>query len=220
VHTRRLFEALLRATKRAGATIESGAKAVSLAVRAGRVEAVMTRAGRFPCAAAVIAAGAWSGSLGDGKNVPALPVRPVKGEIVELITPPAKRLRHPLIASRCYLVPREDGSLLVGATEVEAGFDTTVTAGAVGDLLSAAREAVPDLGEFSFRSAWAGLRPTTPDRLPLLGPLGPKGLLVATGHYRKGILLAPLTAAVITDLVTKGKTSIPVDRFGPGRFAA
>lgn len=110
-------------------------------------------------------------------------------------------------------------SSLVDATEVEAGFDTTVTAGAVADLVSAAAEAIPEVSTFSFHTAWAGLRPTAPDRLPVLGPCGPEGFIVATGHYRKGILLAPVTGELIAELIMTGTTQLPHTPFSPGRFS-
>jgi glycine oxidase len=220
VHTRHLFRALLQATQRTGVKIETHTRVVSLVVEKNRVLGVQTNRQVFACGWVVLAAGAWSGPLTQHKSFPPLPVRPVKGEIVEVFTPPGKRLTHPLIASRCYLVPRDDGSLLIGATEVEAGFDTTVTAGAVADLVAAAAEAIPEIASFSFHAAWAGLRPTAPDRLPLLGPSGPDGFVVATGHYRKGILLAPISGELITDLITTQKTRIPLDSFSPARFAA
>lgn len=220
VHTRHLFSALLKATQQAGVPIETYTGATSLVIRRNKIEGVQTASKLFPCGGVVLAAGAWSGTLENRKYLPALPVRPVKGEIVQLFAPPGKGPTHSLIASRCYVVPRDDGSLLVGATEVEAGFDTTVTAGAVSDLLLAAAEAIPGVSSFPFHTAWAGLRPTAPDRLPLLGPYGPEGLIVATGHYRKGILLAPLTGELIAELITSGKTSIPLDPFSPSRFAA
>ncbi len=104
-------------------------------------------------------------TLENRKHLPALPVRPVKGEMVQLSAPLGKGLRHPLVASHCYIVSRDDGSLLVGATEVEAGFDTTVTAGAITNLLSAAAEARPGVSSFPFHTAWAGPRPTPPGSL-------------------------------------------------------
>jgi len=220
VHTRLLFSALLKATQQVGVKVETHTSVTSLAIKRNKVEGVQTASKLFPSDWVVLAAGAWSGTLGNPKYLPALPVRPVKGEIVQLFAPPGKGPAHSLIASRCYIVPRDDGSLLVGATETEAGFDTTVTAGAVTDLLSAAAEAIPAISSFHFHSAWAGLRPTTPDRLPLLGPYGPEGLIVATGHYRKGILLAPLTGELIAELITSGKSSISLDPFSPSRFAA
>jgi glycine oxidase len=219
VHTRRLFSALLKATQQAGVKIETHTGVTSLAIKRNKIEGAQTASKLFSCGCVVLAAGAWSGTLENRKYLPALPVRPVKGEIVQLSAPPGQSLTHSLIASRCYIVPRDDGSLLVGATEVEAGFDTTVTAGAITDLLSAAAEAMPGVSSFPFHTAWAGLRPTTPDRLPLLGPYGPEGLIVATGHYRKGILLAPLTGELIAELITSGEAAIPLDPFSPSRFA-
>lgn len=220
VHTRQFFQALLQAAQRAGVRIEPRTPAVSLLVRRNTVTGVKTPHQTFPCSSAVIAAGAWSGLLTQHASFPSLPIRPVKGEIVEISAPPGQALTHPLIASRCYIVPRDDGSLLVGATEVEAGFDMAVTAGAVADLVSAAAEAIPEVSAFRFHTAWAGLRPTAPDRLPVLGHCGPEGLIVATGHYRKGILLAPVTGELMADLITAGTTQLPLDPFSPNRFAS
>jgi glycine oxidase len=220
VHTRQLFSALLQATRRAGVAIKTHTPAVSLVIEKNKVAGVRTAHQVFPCRYAVLAAGAWSGTLAKTTPILSLPIRPVKGEIVQLFAPSGKGLTHPLIASRCYIVPRDDGSLLIGATEVEAGFDTIVTAGAVADLVSAAAEAIPEVSSFPFHTAWAGLRPTAPDRLPLLGFCGPEGFVVATGHYRKGILLAPVTGELIAELITARTTQIPLEPFSPTRFAA
>ncbi|MBN6057845.1 FAD-dependent oxidoreductase [Nonomuraea sp. RK-328] len=142
----------------------------------------------------VLAAGVWSAELAD------VPVRPVKGQIMRL------RSAEPLL-SRCvrgmvhgtpvYLVPRGDGELVVGATQEELGFDTRVTAGGLYELLRDARELVPGVTELEVAEVVAGLRPGTPDNLPLIGPSGTPGLTLATGHHRGGVLLAPLTAAVL-----------------------
>nr|WP_261808874.1 FAD-dependent oxidoreductase [Nonomuraea sp. C10] len=142
----------------------------------------------------VLAAGAWSGELAD------VPVRPVKGQIMRL------RSAQPLIG-RCvrgtvhgnpvYLVPRGDGELVVGATQEELGFDTRVTAGGVYELLRDARELVPGVTELEVADVVAGLRPGTPDNLPVIGPSGIPGLVLATGHHRGGVLLTPLTAAIL-----------------------
>lgn len=218
VHTRQFFLALLQATQRAGVTIAPHTPAVSLLTKQNKVTGVKTAHHLFLCRYVVLATGAWSGILTQHASFPSLPIRPVKGEIVEIFAPPEKALTRPLIASRCYIVPRDGGSLLVGATEVEAGFDTTVTAGAVADLVLAAAEAIPAVSSFPFHTAWAGLRPTAPDRLPVLGPCGPQGLIVATGHYRKGILLAPVTGELIAELITTGTTSFPLAPFSPNRF--
>jgi glycine oxidase len=220
VHTRCLFQALYQATRRAGVTIAAHSRALSLVSERNKVTGVKTDQQMFPCGSVVLAAGAWSGTLTQHVSFPPLPIRPVKGEIVEIFAPAGKALMHPFIASRCYIVPRDDGSLLIGATEVEAGFDTAVTAGAVADLVSAAAEVIPEVSSFPFHTAWAGLRPTAPDRLPVLGPYGLEGFIVATGHYRKGILLAPVTGELIAELITTGATQIPLSPFSPTRFAS
>jgi glycine oxidase len=148
----------------------------------------------------VLAAGAWSGAADWLPEDIRPPVRPVKGQVVELRSrdaePPA---RHILASERVYLVPRADGRLVVGATVEEMGFDTTVTAGGVHELLREAYRLLPDVAEMELVGATAGLRPGTPDNLPLVGPGEIDGLILATGHYRNGILLAPLAAQVIAE---------------------
>ncbi|MFE3448002.1 glycine oxidase ThiO [Nonomuraea sp. NPDC059194] len=141
----------------------------------------------------VLAAGAWSGGLAD------LPVRPVKGQIMRLRSPSpllGRCVRGMVHGSPIYLVPRGDGELVVGATQEELGFDTHVTAGGLYELLRDARELVPGITELQVADVVAGLRPGTPDNLPLIGPYGP-GLTVATGHFRGGVLMAPLTTALL-----------------------
>jgi glycine oxidase len=119
-----------------------------------------------------------------------------------------------------YVVPRGDGRVVVGATVEEQGFDTTVTAGAVHDLLRAALELLPDAAELELTETVVGLRPGSPDNAPMLGPAGPEGLVVATGHYRNGILLTPVTADAVAELLATGRVPELIARFGPGRFAA
>jgi glycine oxidase len=153
----------------------------------------------------VVASGCWSGP----------PVRPVKGQILRLRGEPlAQRLvRTP----RCYIVSRPGGETVVGATVEERGFDTTVTADGVFRLLEAAREVLPDVAELEFVEAAARLRPGTPDNAPLIGERD--GVVWATGHYRNGILLAPITAAAVAAIVTGGEPPAAVEPFGPARFA-
>jgi glycine oxidase len=158
--------------------------------------------------AIVLASGAWSGAT------PWLPeqarpsVRPVKGQVVELRArgnePPA---RHILASERVYLVPRPDGRLVVGATVEEMGFDTTVTAGGVHELLREAYRLLPDVAEMEFVGVTAGLRPGTPSNLPIVGPGAIDGLVLATGHFRNGILLAPLAAEAVADLLAGNRRS-------------
>jgi glycine oxidase len=160
----------------------------------------------------VVAAGCASAAL------TGLPVRPVKGQLVRLRGPVALRavIRGYLDGRSVYLVPRADGEVVVGATSEER-LDGAVTAGAVLDLLRSAVELVPDLAEYELTETQAGFRPGTPDNAPIIGELRP-GLLVATGHYRNGVLLAPVTAAAVADLVTGGPDADVVKPFGPDRF--
>jgi glycine oxidase len=153
----------------------------------------------------VVATGCWSGT----------PVRPVKGQIVRLRGEPlANRLvRTP----RCYVVSRPDGEVVVGATVEERGFDTTVTVDGVFRLLEAAREVLPDVAELEFVEAAARLRPGTPDNAPLIGEHD--GLVWATGHYRNGVLLAPITASAVAAIVTGDAPPEAVEPFSPARFA-
>jgi glycine oxidase len=147
-------------------------------------------------------------------------VRPVKGQVLELRAPDAEPLCERIIASeRVYLVPRPDGRLVVGATSEERGFDTTVLAGGVHELLREAYRVLPDVAELELLDAIAGLRPGTPDNLPLIGPGAIPGLHLATGHYRNGVLLAPLTAdAVVSQLAGEAKAEVAAA--DPARFAA
>lgn len=142
----------------------------------------------------VLAAGAWSGELAE------VPVRPVKGQIMRLRSPQpllGRCVRGTVHGNPVYLVPRGDGELVVGATQEELGFDTRVTAGGVYELLRDARELVPGVTELEVADVVAGLRPGTPDNLPVIGPDGTPGLVLATGHYRGGVLLTPLTVAIL-----------------------
>ena len=158
----------------------------------------------------VVATGCWSGAF-DG----APPVRPVKGQILRLRGGPlSERLvRTP----RCYVVSRPDGEVVVGATVEERGFDTRVTADGVHRLLEAAWEVLPDVGELELVETRARLRPASPDNAPIVGRFGVDGLVWATGHHRNGILLAPVTADAVCDVICSGRTSA-MAAFSPERF--
>jgi glycine oxidase len=151
----------------------------------------------------VLASGAWSGAAEWLPEHARPAVRPVKGQVLELRRrdeePPA---RHILASERVYLVPRPDGRLIVGATVEEMGFDTAVTAGGIHELLREAYRLLPDVAEMELLDAIAGLRPGTPNNLPIVGPGVIDGLVLATGHYRNGILLAPLAAQTVADLLS------------------
>ena len=164
----------------------------------------------------VLAAGAWSTRLEGLPAVLAALIRPVKGQLARLHGDPF--LSRNVRGLDVYLVPRADGEVVVGATVEERGFDPTVTTGAVHDLLRAAVELVPDVRELALVSTEAGFRPGTPDNAPLLGN-AEDGLVFATGHYRNGILLAPVTADAIADLLVTGALSAVAAPFAPSRFA-
>jgi glycine oxidase len=159
----------------------------------------------------ILATGAWSGRAEWLPEHARPPVRPVKGQILELRAHDGAAPCTRIVASeRVYLVPRPDGRLIVGATVEEQGFDTAVTAGGVHELLREAYRLLPEVAEMELVEASAGLRPGTPDNLPRVGPSGVEGLIWATGHYRNGILLAPLAANAVADLVAGKQPSGPL----------
>jgi glycine oxidase len=164
----------------------------------------------------VVAAGTWSQDLrGTGKSVP---VRPIRGQLLHLRLPraPASRV---IWGEHCYLVPWEDGSVLVGATSEDVGFDERATTAGVGMLLDRGTELLPELTVAFFDDVRVGLRPATPDELPIIGPSSTmRGVFYATGHYRNGVLLAPLTALAIADLVLEGRERPELVLVHPARF--
>lgn len=186
----------------------------------GRVTGVITSTGvRLDATRVVLATGAWSGQFGLPFD---LPVRPVKGQILRLQAPPGARLRHTVRAFtdgfEVYLVPREGGEVVVGASVEERGFDDTVTAGAVHDLLRDARRVVPGSSEYTLVECGVGWRPGTPDNAPILGRSPVEGLLLATGHHRNGVLLTPITAELIADLVVEDRLDALLEPHGLDRF--
>jgi glycine oxidase len=173
----------------------------------------------------VLAAGCWSGSI-EGLPPGVVPaVRPVKGQTVRLRIPAAyapflhRNVRGLVKGGHVYLVPREDGELVIGATVEEMGYDTQVTAGSVYELLRDARELVPAITELPLTETHAGLRPGTPDNAPLLGPTALPGLVLATGHYRNGVLLTPVTADAVAAYLADGALPDVAAPFTPDRFA-
>jgi glycine oxidase len=220
VDNRALVQALLIACRRAGVGLLTG-RVAELAVDRDRVTGVVLADGtRLPAGSVVLAAGCWSGGLG-GLAAEALPpVRPVKGQLLYLRGSASEPLcTRNVRGLEVYVVPRGDGRVVVGATVEEQGFDTRVTAGAVRDLLQAALELLPDAAELELLETVVGLRPGSPDNAPMLGPAGPEGLVVATGHYRNGILLTPVTADAIAELLATGRVPDLIAPFTPGRFS-
>ena len=213
--------ALRVACEQAGVELVEGAEACELHVAGGAACGVTTTSGeRHDAGAIVLAAGAWSGAswLPDSVRPP---IRPVKGQIVTLRGPAGRPVAgRILVSERVYLVPRADGRLVVGATVEEMGFDTRVTAGGVHEILREAYRLLPEVAELELEHAVAGLRPGTPDNAPLVGETAIDGLTLATGHFRNGILLAPLTADGVA--ATLGGKPMPDELAvaDPARFAA
>ncbi|MFJ8211700.1 glycine oxidase ThiO [Streptomyces sp. NPDC096033] len=225
VDPRRLAAALLTACERAGVRIHR-ASARRLLVTADRARGTLLDDGTELLAdQVVLAAGSLSGRLEGVPEQVLPPVRPVKGQVLRLAVPPAyapflsRTVRAVVRGSHVYLVPRENGELVVGATSEELGWDTTVTAGGVYELLRDAHELVPGITELPLVETRAGLRPCSPDNAPLLGPTDLPGLHLSTGHYRNGVLLTPLTGDVMAELLTTGAVPEIARPFTPRRFS-
>lgn len=215
VRNHRMTAALAHAAQRLGAEIRPQTPVTGFLRVPGRVNGVKTPRGDVYAATTVLAAGAWSPECVRGLGLD-LPVRPVKGQMLLTAAPP-DLLRHVLLDGETYLVPRADGKVLVGSTLEDAGFDKTVTLEGVSGLVRRAAAFFPGLRAMPMLGSWAGLRPSTPDRLPYLGRAAVEGLLLATGHFRNGILLAPITAELVTELVTGRPPSVPLEPFSPAR---
>jgi glycine oxidase len=216
VDNRRLGRALCAACEARHVRIEEAAS-TRLECDARRVLGVRNERGFVAARAVVNACGAWAAALPGVPPSCVPPVEPVKGQMIALAIPTGLVRRATWVPS-AYLVPRDDGRLLIGATVQSAGFDERVTAEGVHELLHAALAAAPSLAGFTITESWAGLRPGTPDGLPFLGPTPLAGFFLATGHYRNGILLAPATARSIADTIEAGDASA-LEAFGIGRFS-
>lgn len=216
IDPRLLLRALHIAAQRAGVHFQSGAYVKNVVIEGRRATGVALDGGTILSAhEIVVAAGSWS-TLIDGLGLARGEVVPARGQIVELSSP-LPLLGHVVYGPRCYVVPRDDGRTLVGSTLEFVGYRREVTASAVRDLLDAAIELVPELGSAALNATWSSFRPYTPDELPLLGPSGIPGLTLATGHFRNGILLAPITAEVIGALLLGKKPVVSLEAFEPRR---
>lgn len=217
VNPRRVIEALIVALEKDGGTLIRE-RVADLAWKGDRVHGVRVEpdGGVVRGISVVVAAGSWSGSLAS-----ALPVRPIKGQILRLRGPEGfltRCVRGLVHGSAAYLVPRGDGEITLGATMEDLGFDRKVTAGAVYELLRDARELVPGITELELTETTVGFRPGTPDNLPLVGPTGVPGLYAATGHHRAGVLLAPITAAAVAALLIGDEVAPVMAPCDPRRF--
>lgn len=217
VNSPRLVRALSLAAARRGARIEEFTNVCGLVVERSKIVGVRTSAGEVAAGTVVLAGGASSTSLVRGLGIE-VPVHPVKGEILATI-PRSSLIKANVWDNRCYMVPKRDGRVVIGATEEPGVRDPQPTLGGIAVLSGAAVRLVPEISVAPFASAWGGLRPGTPDRLPVLGPVEDiEGLLLATGHYRNGVLLAPLTGEVISALAL-GETPVKdISPFSPDRF--
>lgn len=219
VDNRRLALALKQAFLNAGGRLHEGRAVTGIDTEGGRATGVWVDGARHAADAVVLAAGAWSRAMDGILESAKPPVRPVKGQMLALrMDAAAPLIQHVLWAPKIYLVPRRDGRLLIGATVEEKGFDESLTAGGVYELLDAAWRPLPAIEELPIEEMWVGFRPTSRDDAPILGPSSVEGLVLATGHHRNGILLAPVTARVIADLVLRGEMMAGVEPFGINRF--
>ncbi|MEU9368839.1 glycine oxidase ThiO [Streptomyces avermitilis] len=225
IDPRRLAKALVTACELAGVVFHR-VWAERLFLVRGRAAGVVTRDGaELAAGQIVLAGGSLSGQLAGVPDDVLPPVRPVKGQVLRLTVPKryapflSRTVRAVVRGSQVYLVPRESGELVVGATSEELGWDTTVTAGGVYELLRDAHELVPGITELPLTETRAGLRPGSPDNAPLLGPTELDGLLLATGHFRNGVLLTPVTGDAMAHVLTTGELPDEARPFTPRRFS-
>ncbi|MDP7034649.1 MAG: glycine oxidase ThiO, partial [Planctomycetota bacterium] len=213
----RVLQALTQASTRLGVDIQTHTPVQSLLTESGRVTGVRTSRGDISTSQVILAAGAWTGEIELPRNMSPVHVQPVKGQMV-LLKSESQTVRHMILRDDRYIIPRKDGRILVGSTvEYESGFCKKPTAETVSRLIVEACELIPDLEKATFLQAWAGLRPYTPHRIPLIGPVPElDGLLVATGHFRNGISMAPITAEIVADLVLGRSPALDLSPFLPG----
>ncbi|MBI3484621.1 MAG: FAD-dependent oxidoreductase [Acidobacteria bacterium] len=219
VDSRALTEAVLLAAKKKGVEIlVRPGGATALETEKNRCTGVAAGEEKFFARNVIIAAGCFSGTIPTIERY--APTRPVRGQMAALGVPQSgMKLGRVVRSEKGYLVPQADGRILAGTTTEHAGFEKRVTPAGMQQILAAAVEIAPELAQASVVETWSGLRPDTPDHLPSLGPTDMEGLLMATGHYRNGILLAPITARLMREWVMERSTSIAVDAFSPMRFS-
>jgi len=216
VDSRLLVQAILASARKSGAEIHAGIGVESLWLEGSTCKGLVTDGEKISATHTVIAAGCFSAQIHGAEKY--APVRPAKGQMISLICPEA-RVERVLWGDDIYLVPRNDGRILAGATVEYKGFDKTLTAGGQRKLFAAAIELVPALENARVEETWAGLRPDSPDHLPILGPTDLRGLIIATGHFRSGVLLTPITAKLVTEWILTGSAPVDGERFSPLRFA-
>jgi glycine oxidase len=225
VDPRDLVKALLSAVTRRNIEMLRGETVQKIIVEHGRAVGVATDLATHTAGKIVNCAGAWAMQIAGA----ALPTMPVKGHMValafpeELAIPPGEReerrvLRHVLRSRWCYIIPRSNGRYVVGSTVEPGGYDKSLNTYRVKRLQEAAARLIPQFAEAKIAEAWTGLRPGSPDNLPMLGETRVPGYYAACGHYRDGILLSPVTAEILCGLLLDGKSPLPIERFAPQRF--
>jgi glycine oxidase len=215
IDNRLLTTAVFEAARRSAAEIFPAKRVKGIWRDGARCRGLLLENEKVEAPRTVIAAGCFSGTI-EGVSAYA-PVRPAKGQMIALRADNL-RIERVLWSQKVYLVPRNDGRILAGATVEYVGFDKRVTAGGIEKILAAAIELAPGLKDARVEETWAGLRPDSTDHLPILGPTDLEGLLMATGHFRSGILLTPVTARLIREWITEQKVSVDWERFSPLRF--
>jgi glycine oxidase len=225
VEPRHLTAAAVGAARHRGIEFSSGDKALAVEISGGKTAGVRTSKTRFAAGIVVNCAGAWAGQIacesgaqGVEQRSTAVPTRPVKGQMLCVIMPKKEFVRHVIRTPEAYLIPRSDGRLVIGATQEEAGFDKQTVPATIQKLHRAAMHVVPQLAGALIHEAWAGLRPGTPDALPILGATETPGYFVATGHFRDGILLAPVTARVMGQVIAGERPAFDLIAFRAERF--
>ena len=215
IDPRALVTAALKAARHRGVDTSSGDPVIAVDLADTRTVGVSTTKTSFLAPLVVNCAGAWAGQFRPGR----VPTRPVKGQMLAVVMPRRDLLRHVVRSPEVYLVPRGDGRIVIGSTLEEAGYDKRTDPDTIHRLYRAALALLPELSEARILEDWAGLRPATPDGLPILGATSTSGYYVATGHFRDGILLTPVTARAMSQLICEGKTEYDLAPFSFMRFA-
>ncbi len=216
VNNTAVTQAFASAAMRLGGEVRTDCTVVDLAREGERVTGVRTADETIAAGTVILCAGAWMQEFERAAGTP-LPIIPAKGQIV-VARLDAPALRHVVYGTAAYAIPRPSGEHIIGSTVEFVGFDKRVTVEGITGILQGMTRLVPALRDGAMAASWACLRPAAPDGLPLLGPVpGRPGLVIATGHFRNGILLAPITGKIIAELVVNGTSSIPLDPFRPDR---
>ncbi len=219
VDNRKVMQALEVAFRAAGGKLHESAEVTAIEISGGRVSGVRVGDAFHEAEVVVLAAGAWSRGIEGLPEEVRPPVRPMKGQMLAVrMDSAAPLVQHVLWVPGAYLAPRRDGRLLIGATVEEKGFDESITAGGMLNLLRDTWEALPGIEELPIVETWVGFRPTSRDDAPILGPTAIEGLVMATGHHRNGILLAPVTADRVSHYILTGEVHESIRPFGMDRF--